>query len=99
LSQSALLLLIPCTSRDLSEESSEGPQQRARAWRTETKGWVKDGTRWRKMEREAGNKAERSCCCCRVAALCASDAAAVATSRPHVCTDGSHGPPRQACKS
>ncbi|KAI4811042.1 hypothetical protein KUCAC02_013965, partial [Chaenocephalus aceratus] len=42
----------PALLIDLSEESSEGPQQRARAWRTETKGWVKDGTRWRKMERE-----------------------------------------------
>lgn len=32
----------------------------------------------------------------RVAALCAEDAVAVATSHPHVCADGSHGPLRHS---
>lgn len=32
----------------------------------------------------------------RVAALCAEDAVAVATSHPRVCADGSHGPLRHS---
>lgn len=43
----------------LRRASAKGP-----AGQTETKGWVKDGTRWREMEREReaakGNKAKRS---------------------------------------